>query len=198
LVYGNYWNATGGPLAFKGVKPLVFAEEVRTTYNDFYRDLVSGPVQEQTPLITSGWRNPERNEAIGGVINSEHQWQATLDLFLPGDAQPIYDPANPDVAATDWCRLAKVAWDSPARSEVIVENSKRTFEQRFMFYWSADAEIDTDRDSHDPNAGTHGLSCVDSVRRRVEECLQEHFGPGPIYTEAQRTSCSPNHVHAAR
>ena len=35
-------------------------------------------------LITSAWRNPERNEAVGGVQNSRHQFSDAVDLvFLP-------------------------------------------------------------------------------------------------------------------
>jgi hypothetical protein len=38
--------------------------------------------------VNSAWRNPERNEAVGGVINSRHQVGEALDLDLDAGVVP--------------------------------------------------------------------------------------------------------------
>jgi hypothetical protein len=42
-------------------------------------------VTDLTPGISSAWRNPERNEAVCGVLNSRHQYGDAIDLELTAD-----------------------------------------------------------------------------------------------------------------
>jgi hypothetical protein len=39
--------------------------------------------------INSAWRNPERNEAVGGVLNSRHQYGNAIDLDILGPAEGL-------------------------------------------------------------------------------------------------------------
>jgi len=44
------------------------------------------PLLQKTPnyllTISSGWRNPERNEAVGGARTSNHQYGKAVDLVV--------------------------------------------------------------------------------------------------------------------
>jgi len=63
--------------------PGALADSVYLQYNNL---LNTTPSTATTFTITSGWRNPERNEAVGGVQNSDHQFGNALDL-VPLDWQ---------------------------------------------------------------------------------------------------------------
>ena len=39
--------------------------------------------------LNSAWRNPERNEAVGGVLNSRHQFGNAVDLDITGPAEGL-------------------------------------------------------------------------------------------------------------
>ncbi len=39
--------------------------------------------------LTNTWRNPERNEAVGGVLNSRHQFGDAIDIQLTGGADNL-------------------------------------------------------------------------------------------------------------
>jgi hypothetical protein len=58
------------------------------------------------PRISSGWRNPERNEAIGGAKTSSHQRGDALDLAWAEDAFPPYQGLS---KAIGWCVLLQAA-----------------------------------------------------------------------------------------
>ncbi len=64
-------------------QPGQFAQAVRDEYN---RQIQTRLGLDHTPnyglTLTSGWRNPERNEAVGGVINSHHQSGDAIDLTV--------------------------------------------------------------------------------------------------------------------
>jgi hypothetical protein len=53
--------------------------------------------------VKSGWRSPEHNEAMGGVLSSQHQRGNALDLKpKPGEAKPSSD-------SNTWCLLRYAA-----------------------------------------------------------------------------------------
>ena len=57
------------------------AERVRTNYNIILQGLLNlQTVPNRGLVLTSGWRNPERNEAVGGHLNSRHQYGNAIDL----------------------------------------------------------------------------------------------------------------------
>ena len=144
-----------------------------------------------TPIVTSGWRNPERNERVNGALNSNHQHGAAVDLVpgeeLTNDAYPrIYLAAalgEPDAPST-WCELTASAYNAGNPRETLVENTRgaRPAGVSAVYYYYDDA----------PNFN----NCVTTVQDQIEACLS-NFGQGP-YTLSQRTSCSPNHTHTAR
>jgi transglutaminase-like putative cysteine protease len=52
--------------------------------NGIAETVAANQVTDYGLLISSAWRNPERNEAVGGVQNSRHQFSDAVDLvFLP-------------------------------------------------------------------------------------------------------------------
>jgi hypothetical protein len=54
------------------------------------------PVTENTPWLSSGWRNPERNEWYSNAINGVHQRGAAIDII------PNEQPGTVESAATFW------------------------------------------------------------------------------------------------
>jgi len=65
--------------------PIALAESVRTAFNlgianEFTPPLTPPPNYNLT--ISSGWRNPERNELVGGHLNSRHQYGNAIDLII--------------------------------------------------------------------------------------------------------------------
>ncbi|MGB7981428.1 MAG: FAD-dependent oxidoreductase [Candidatus Nanopelagicales bacterium] len=70
----------------RGSQMLHVAEYLRMRYTDHIRRLRttapdSIPAGVPPGLVpTSAWRNPERNENVGGVRNSNHQWGQAVDL----------------------------------------------------------------------------------------------------------------------
>ncbi len=54
------------------------------------------PVTENTPWLSSGWRNPERNEWYSNAINGIHQRGAAIDII------PNEQPGTVESAATFW------------------------------------------------------------------------------------------------
>ena len=120
-------------------------------------------------IVTSGWRNPERNEHFSSVINSDHQWGAAIDIVPEWDnVQKIYDPAYPDAAPLVWCRLAKAAWEAGGSKQTIVENGRGTAGITYMFLWNAQSVIDQFPTINDIIGEPD--SCVDNVRERIETC----------------------------
>ena len=53
------------------------AEDVRAQYNDLIDD---DPDTDYGIVISSGYRNPRRNDSIGGKEDSKHQWGRAVDL----------------------------------------------------------------------------------------------------------------------
>lgn len=54
------------------------------------------PVTERTPWLSSGWRNPERNEWYSNAINGIHQRGAAIDII------PNEEPGSLESVATYW------------------------------------------------------------------------------------------------
>jgi hypothetical protein len=73
------------------------SEQLRQHKSDFV-DLRGNtlPITENKPWLSSGWRNPERNEWYSNAINSIHQRGAALDLI------PNEQPGTRQSAATYW------------------------------------------------------------------------------------------------
>jgi len=139
-------------------RQLVFAEKIWEKYN-----LIENPppLLQITPLITSSWRNPERNEhtKVGGAFRSNHQWGSAFDLHpdWTGNSRfsEIYDMNDKSLAAWTWCSLAYSAWQAGGTRENIVENSRTGRPKpngedpfRFQFYWhqhkNPEAVVDAD------------------------------------------------------
>lgn len=62
------------------------------------RNEVATQAKQQGRLtVTSAWRNPERNEAVGGVMNSRHQFGGAVDVkplrFVLDDGTPVEEQA---------------------------------------------------------------------------------------------------------
>ncbi len=68
--------------------PLAIVELVRPELIAFFRALFEIPIDAGT-VVTSWWRDPEVNLAVGGVRNSFHLWGLALDVVAP-------DPPAPD------------------------------------------------------------------------------------------------------
>ena len=60
------------------------AENVRERYNDLIDD---DPDTDYGIMISSGYRNPRRNDRIGGKSDSKHQWGRAVDL-VPSSRLP--------------------------------------------------------------------------------------------------------------
>jgi hypothetical protein len=54
------------------------------------------PITDNTPWLSSGWRNPERNEWYSNAINGIHQRGAAIDII------PNEQPGTRESAATYW------------------------------------------------------------------------------------------------
>lgn len=190
---GNYYASGPGSKPLTLGNPFGYATDIRTQYVANLRDanVILG-TDEVTPLVTSGWRNPERNEAVGGVINSLHQWSKTIDLFPPtNDAVNfpyIYFSNDTDSSvATTWCHLAKAAFDESGDDggvwEVLVENRRDGKPSTSI------APNNCYRYHNSPSLA----SCVSQVHQQMVACME----PDPT-NQSRMTLCSPNHVHTAQ
>jgi hypothetical protein len=63
------------------------------------------------PPIQSAWRNPERNEAVGGAQGSEHQNGSAIDFTLPADV--VAPDQGIDQTKVVWCVLLAAARQVP-------------------------------------------------------------------------------------
>jgi hypothetical protein len=63
--------------------PGALGESVRTAYNARLRTQLNNPnFPDQGLSMSSGWRNPERNELVGGLVNSIHQYGHAVDVQI--------------------------------------------------------------------------------------------------------------------
>lgn len=63
--------------------PGLIGEAVRTEYNQQLRTALGNPnFPDQGLNMSSGWRNPERNENVFGVVSSIHQYGNAADLQI--------------------------------------------------------------------------------------------------------------------
>jgi hypothetical protein len=90
---GNY-----NDLIVNGVM-IDLAEQIRVEYNNMIDD---DPSTDYGIRITSGYRNPERNENVGGAIASFHQDGSAIDLA------PVFNVPNM-TASQLWCTLLNAA-----------------------------------------------------------------------------------------
>lgn len=44
---------------------------------------------EKPVLVSSGYRSPRVNHAVGGATNSAHQWGGAADFIVPGFGSPL-------------------------------------------------------------------------------------------------------------
>jgi len=197
-VAANY-NATAISPGYTYGQPLEYAEGIRSQY-------IADIGQTTTPIITSGWRNPERNERVGGALNSNHQRGAAVDL-VPGNNLPsnlfprIYTANDPDGAATTWCELASSAFDVGNARETLVENTRgrpsnvnanyyRTLTSRIYYRYHL--------------AQNQNISkCVTEVTSAIEVCRNNQLqlnvqNPDKNNLADENLVCSPNHMHTAR
>ncbi len=177
LIVANY-RATATPPGFTLGDALDYAELVRTRY-------INDVGTHTTPIITSGWRNPERNERVSTSRNSDHQNGRAIDL-KPEDNQQlfpvIYTTSNRNAAATTWCQLAASAHTTGGATQVLIENTrgKPTGAATYYDYYHLDPVLAT---------------CISDVRTAIEACIPLVTNPDP---DVKHEVCSPNHVHTAR
>ncbi len=75
-------------------------EEKLTLLNDIEVSLPSGRTIAGVMRINSGWRNPERNERVGGVPTSRHMAGRALDIGASG--VPGYGPTSANRSKMMW------------------------------------------------------------------------------------------------
>jgi len=182
-IAANYTRTNASP-GYTYRDPLVYAEAIRAQYV-----LVQA---NTTPILTSGWRNPERNEAIGSAsANSDHQWGRALDFDIrPTIVEGIYDVNSPDLAAGNWCQLATAAYNVGNVSQILVENTAGARNPRTPLTGRRTPSI------YHEYSGTQA-ACTTAVRNRIEQCLL-NFPVADRAVFRNRRACSPNHVHAAQ
>jgi hypothetical protein len=73
-------------------------------------------VTEYDINLTSGWRNPQRNEAWAGAINSRHQYGDAVDL------QPLDDVPNKEIGDLNCILVTAAQRVVGAGGKAIVEN----------------------------------------------------------------------------
>ena len=59
------------------------AQSTRNQWNSLIGQQIGSGQTNYGLTISSAWRNPERNEAVGGVVNSNHQTGNAVDLVIP-------------------------------------------------------------------------------------------------------------------
>jgi len=106
--------------------PGAIGEAVRTEYNVRLRAALSNPnFPEQGVAMTSGYRNPERNEHVGGSAGSRHQYGDATDLAIisstisasgltSAQLWQILEDAGRAVAASAFCETT--AGENPCTS----------------------------------------------------------------------------------
>jgi hypothetical protein len=91
--------------------PWELAEAIRAAYNGL---VDTDPATDFHLRVTSGWRNPERNEAVGGAHGSPHQFGNGVDL--------VFSPVPPGFTKEQaFCLIADAAWSVPGVVQVIPE-----------------------------------------------------------------------------
>jgi len=104
---------------------------------ELVRHLVGGPV-----VISSGYRSPKLNEAVGGAKNSQHMTGKAADITVPGMSvkevmalimkhrsevyydQLISEYVNPAVAGSGWTHISFV--DKNPRMEALITDRSGT------------------------------------------------------------------------
>jgi hypothetical protein len=86
--------------------PAKLANDVLSSFNSFI-----GTPNACSLKISSGWRNPERNEAVGGVQNSDHQLGNALDLQVLG--MPVTNQIYATLQAAAYCVVGGIPPLSP-------------------------------------------------------------------------------------
>lgn len=61
-------------------QPLTLAQSVLDAYRTRMVARFGGQASQYNLTLNSGWRNPERNERVGGVLASKHQYGGATDL----------------------------------------------------------------------------------------------------------------------
>lgn len=85
-------------------QPGTLAQSVRSEWNS----LIAAEIGEPSPtnfglLLSSGWRNPERNEFFGGAPNSRHQYGGAVDLTIASLDSVV---SSTDLSRSElWCLL---------------------------------------------------------------------------------------------
>lgn len=110
-------------------------EAVRAEYNQRLRSTLGNPsFPDQNLVMTSGWRNPERNEYFGGAVDSLHQYGRAVDLAVLASTATasgltmaqlwaILEAAG-DAVGTGFCEdgTLQVTCSNPAVDHVHVQN----------------------------------------------------------------------------
>lgn len=77
-------GANPGAYSYAWGNPLNNAQSVLNNYRTRMVTRFGGNADAYSLNLNSGWRNPERNEIVGGVINSKHQYGGAVDLTPSG------------------------------------------------------------------------------------------------------------------
>jgi hypothetical protein len=136
--------------------------------------------------ISSGWRNPEMNEAYGFPLLTGHEWGSGVDLLLPENRLAKYDGTpETEMAFVNWCIVA-VGSATIGVSAVLdsdwpnftaqVENSQAPDGTRFYVVLT----------SSNVGGSTVLQDCVENASRAAERCRA---------TTGRWDGCSPDHVH---
>ncbi|MBK8039207.1 MAG: hypothetical protein IPK22_19045 [Verrucomicrobiaceae bacterium] len=85
---GSDFNTT--PYSIVLGTPWNLAETVRSNYNRIIKERTGSPTDTNYGLgVNSGWRNPEYNEAVNGVCNSNHQLGDAIDMTIANQSITI-------------------------------------------------------------------------------------------------------------
>ncbi|MDT8398519.1 MAG: hypothetical protein RQ899_07890 [Pseudomonadales bacterium] len=73
-------NVTAYPLIIE--QPGFLAQSVRDEWNQLIGQAMGTAQTDFGLILSSAWRNPERNEFFNGVLNSSHQYGGAVDLVI--------------------------------------------------------------------------------------------------------------------
>jgi hypothetical protein len=109
--------------------------------------------QQGRLIVTSVWRNPERNEHTGGVVNSRHQYGGAVDV-VPKEVCLKYEDN----------RCVNII--QPSQLYCLLEHvSERMLEM--VYYWKRPDKVQKAREDAISESGSTPVPCVGTPTKKV-------------------------------